>query len=166
MLTSHELFGFMSPALAGDILEFTFTSEKELYRATLHAVAQSRKLRPLFLERQPRTQRHPTMIATLSRPAQELAAANLIRGWLMKKHTALLIDFLDALGIVHQQGAVEDLPPAMDDAKLRGAIDVLLAKYPKEVVAVYLNAFSAMNDSGWTNLGEMLKSDPRLQLGG
>ena len=166
MLTSHELFGFMSPALAGDILEFTFTAEKELYRATLHAVAQSRKLRPLFLERQPRTQRHPTMIATLSRPAQELAAANLIRGWLMKKHTALLIDFLDALGIVHQRGAVEDLPPAMDDPKLRGAIDALLAKHPKEVVAVYLNAFSAMNDSGWTNLGEMLKSDPRLQLGG
>ena len=156
----------MSPALASDILEFTFTAEKELYRATLQAVAQARKLRPVFLERQPRTERHPTMVATLSRPAQELVAANLIRGWLMKKHSAVLIDFLDALGIAHQQGAVEDLPPAMDDAKLRAAIDALLAKHPAEVVAVYLNAFSAMNDSGWTNLGEMLKSDARLQLGG
>ena len=166
MLTSHELFGFMSPALASDILDYTFTAEKELYRATLHAVAQARKLRPVFLERQARAERHPTMIATLSRPAQELVAANLIRSWLMKKHTALLIDFLDALGIAHQQGAVEDLPPAMDDAKLRIAIDALLARHPPEVVAVYLNAFSAMNDSGWTNLGEMLKNDPRLQLGG
>ncbi len=155
----------MSPALAGDILEFTFTAEKDLYRVTLQAVAQARKLRPVFLERQPRTERHPTMIAALCRPAQELVAANLIRGWLMKKHTALLIDFLDALGIAHKQGAVEDLPPAVDDAKLRGAIDALLAKHPAEVVAVYLNAFSAMNDSGWTNLDEMLKTDARLQLG-
>jgi hypothetical protein len=166
MLSSHELFGFMSPALAADILEFAFTAEKDLYRATLQSVAQARKLRPVFLERQARTERHPTMIAALSRPNQELAAANLIRGWLMKKHTALLIDFLDALGVTHQQGAVEDLPPAMDDAKLRSAIDALLAKHPPEVVAIYLNAFSAMNDSGWTNLDALLKSDSRLQLGG
>ena len=156
----------MSPSLAGDILEFTFSAEKDLYRATLNSVAQARKLRPVFLERQARVERHPTMIATLSRPGQELVAANLIRGWLMKKHSAVLIDFLDALGIAHQQGAVEDLPPAMDDTRLRSAIDALLAKHPPEVVSVYLNAFSAMNDSGWTNLDALLKTDPRLQLGG
>ena len=166
MLSSHELFGFMSPSLAGDILEFTFSAEKDLYRATLNSVAQARKLRPVFLERQARVERHPTMIASLSRPGQELVAANLIRGWLMKKHSAVLIDFLDALGIAHQQGAVEDLPPAMDDTRLRSAIDALLAKHPPEVVSVYLNAFSAMNDSGWTNLDALLKTDPRLQLGG
>ena len=166
MLSSHELFGFMSPSLAGDILEFTFSAEKDLYRATLNSVAQARKLRPVFLERQARVERHPTMIASLSRPGQELVAANLIRGWLMKKHSAVLIDFLDALGIAHQQGAVEDLPPAMDDTRLRSAIDALLAKHPPEVVSVYLNAFSAMNDSGWTNLDAMLKTDARLQLGG
>jgi len=35
-----------------------------------------------------------------------------------------------------------------------------------EVVAVYLNAFSEMNEVDWPNLKAMLKSDPRLQLGG
>ena len=42
MLTSHELFGFMSPALANDIITFTFDNEKPTYRATLNAVAESR----------------------------------------------------------------------------------------------------------------------------
>ncbi|MGA2181261.1 MAG: hypothetical protein ABSH15_16985, partial [Verrucomicrobiota bacterium] len=86
MLTSHELFGFMSPNLANEIITFTFESDKPIYRATLNAVAEARHLRPVFLERQPKTQRHAAMIATLARPALDLVAGSLIRTWLLKKH--------------------------------------------------------------------------------
>ena len=68
MLTSHELFGFMSAALANEMLDFTHESDKPAYKATLGAVAQARHVRPVFLERQPRAQRQAAMIATLSRP--------------------------------------------------------------------------------------------------
>jgi hypothetical protein len=166
MLTSHELLGFMSPALALDILTYAYETNKPLYRATLGAVAEARKLRPVFLERQPRPQRHAAMLATLARPSLDMVTANLIRTWLLKKHKQVLTDFLDALGIAHQEGVVEDLPPAMDDAKIRAAVDALLAKHPPEVVAVYLNAFNEMNEVEWPSLKTMLESDPRLQLGG
>ena len=166
MLTSHELLGFMSPALALDILTYAYETDKPLYRATLGAVAEARKLRPVFLERQPRPQRHAAMLATLARPALDMVAANLIRTWLLKKHKQMLTDFLDALGIAHQEGMVEDLPPTMDDAKVRAAVDALLAKHPPEAVAVYLNAFNEMNEVEWPSLKTMLESDPRLQLGG
>lgn len=49
MLASHELLGFMSPALAAEILAFVFETEKPTYRATLSAVAEARHLRPVFL---------------------------------------------------------------------------------------------------------------------
>jgi hypothetical protein len=166
MLTSHELLGFMSPPLALDILTFAYETDKPLYHATVGAVAEARKLRPVFLERQPRPQRHTAMLATLSRPALELVAGNLLRVWLLKKHKQMLADFLDALGIPHQEGVVEDLPAEMDEAKIRAAVDVLLGKYPPEVVAVYLHAFSEMNTVGWPSLKPMLETDPRLQLGG
>ena len=166
MLTSHELLGFMSPALALDILTYAYETDKPLYRATLGAVAEARKLRPVFLERQPRPQRHAAMLATLARPALDMVAANLIRTWLLKKHKQMLTDFLDALGIAHQEGVVEDLPPTMDDAKVRAAVDALLAKHPPEAGAVYLNAFNEMNEVEWPSLKTMLESDPRLQLGG
>jgi hypothetical protein len=166
MLTSHELIGFMSPTLAGDILAYAFESDKPLYKATLQAVAEARKLRPVYLERQPKTQRHSLMLTTLTRPSLEMITANLLRTWLLKKHQALLAGFLDALGIAHKEGVVEDLPATMDDAKLKAAVDDALAKHPPEVVAVYLNAFSEMNEVDWPNLKEMLKSDSRLQLGG
>jgi len=166
MLTAHELIGFMTPKLAAEILEYAHSSEKALYKATLAAVAQARKVRPLFLERQPRAEQHNAMISTLSRPSMELAASGLLRAWLLKKHTALLTDFLDALGLPHKNGVVDDLPVAMDDTKLRSAVDGVLAKHPSEVVAVYLHAFHEMNETRWPNLKSLLETDPRLQLGG
>ncbi len=166
MLTAHELFGFMSPSLALEILTYAYETDKPLYRATLGAVAESRKLRPIFLERQPRPQRHATMLATLARPALDMVTSNLLRTWLLKKHKPMLADFLDALGITHQEGIVEDLPASIDEAKLRAAVDTLVAKYPPEAVAVYLHAFSEMNEVEWPGLKTMLDSDPRLQLGG
>jgi hypothetical protein len=166
MLTSHELIGFMSPPLALEILTYAYESDKPLYRATLSAVAEARKVRPVFLERQPRTQRHSAMLGTLARPALEMVTANLIRGWLLKKYNGMLVDFLDALGIAHKEGVVEELPATMEDAKLRAGVDALLAKYPAEVVAVYLNAFNEMNEVEWPNLKTMLEGEKRLQLGG
>ncbi|PYJ07265.1 MAG: hypothetical protein DME25_04260 [Verrucomicrobia bacterium] len=165
MLTAHELLGFMSQALALEILSYAYESDKPLYHATLTAVAEARKLRPVFLERQPRAERHVTMLAALSRPAMELVTGNLIRTWLLKKHKAMLADFLDGLGIAHEEGVVENLPDSMDDARLRTAVDGLLAKYPPETVAVYLHAFNDMNEAKWTNLKAMLESDKRLELG-
>jgi len=132
----------------------------------LNAVAQARKLRPVFLERQPRAQRHADMLATLTRPVLDPVTGNLIRAWLLKKYNAMLVDFLDTLGLPHKEGVVEDLPKSVDDPKLQEAVDKLLSKYPNEVVAIYLNAFSEMNEVDWPNLKKMLESNPRLQVGG
>ncbi|PYK57164.1 MAG: hypothetical protein DME21_17990 [Verrucomicrobia bacterium] len=134
MLTAHELIGFMSPKLSAEILEHAFSSDKELYKATLAAV-------------------------------ETVLAKHLLRSWLLKKHTALLTDFLDALGVPHKDGIVDDLPERMDDAKLRSAVETVLAKHPADVVMVYLHAFYEMNEARWPNLKAMLETEPRLQFG-
>ena len=166
MLTSHELFGFMSPTLATEILDFTFENDRDLYRATVAAVADARKLRPVFYERKPRPERNKDILAMLGKPRLDLIAGNLIRSWLLKKHQGMLIDFLNALGIAHKDGVVEDLPATIEEAKLKNAIEKLLSKYPREDVSVYLNAFYAMNDVSWINLKALLENEPRLQFGG
>jgi hypothetical protein len=166
MFTAYELFGFMPPALAGEIVEQTFATNKELYKATLAAVAQARHLRPVFLEKKPRVDRHKDMVDMLSRPRMNAAAAGLIRGWLMKSQTAMLSDFLNALGIENKDGAVDDLPDKVDDEKLKAAVNAILEIHPKEKVAVYLHAFDEMNEVRWENLKGILETEPRLQLAG
>ena len=165
MLTSHELLGFMSPSLANDILNWTYEAERPTYKAALQAVANARKLRLVFLERQPRPQRHATMVSALNRPQLEMEAGTLLRTWLVKKYKDMLVDFLNSLGLEHEDGVVESLPETMEDEKLKAAVEALLAKYPHEVVGVYLNAFNDMNEANWPNLKEMLEGDPRLVLG-
>jgi hypothetical protein len=155
----------MSPALANEILGYIFESDKQTYRATMNAVAEARKVRPVFLERQPRVQRHAMMMATLARPSADVIAAGLLRAWLMQKQNAMLVDFLNALGLPHEKGVVEGLPDAIPDDKLKAAVELLLAKYPHETVALYLNAFNGMNEANWANLKAMLETDARLQLG-
>jgi hypothetical protein len=165
MLSSHELFGFMSPKLATDILDYTFQNDRDLYRLTVKAVAEAKKLRPVFLERKPRVDRDKDILSLLTSPRLEVAAGGLLRGWLLKKNQQMLIDFLNGVGIAHENGVVEDLPQKVDEKKIKASVDALLAKYPREEVAVYLNAFLAMNEVDWGALKQMLENDPRLQFG-
>jgi hypothetical protein len=165
MLTAHEILGFMSPSLALEMLEQVYQSEKPVYRAILNAVAEVKKVRPIFLEHKPRAERNQELLATLVKPRLETMAVTLLQTWLLKHQAAMLTQFLDSLGITHQNGAVDNLPETMDDAKLKPAVDGLLEKFPREHVAVYLRAFNDLNEAEWPTLAEMLDKDTRLQLG-
>jgi hypothetical protein len=164
-MAPHELFAAMSPKLAAEILEYTYSNDKDLYRGAVAVVAEARKVRPVFLERQPRAERFTTMRAVLSRPVATLAADNLIRNWLLKKQNVLLIDFLDLLKVKHDKGVVETIPESIDDTVLQQAVDGVLARHPPEAVALYLHAFNSMDEAHWKNLDEMLYTDSRLELG-
>ena len=164
-MTASELLAAISPALAQRILEEVHATDKELYRVALASAAQAKKVRPIFLERQPRADQHRTLLALLKRPEFNTIAGNLISGWLVKNQSALLIDFLDALKIKHEKGVVENLPEKIDDADLNNAVGLLLGKHSAEVVALYLRAFNDMNDANWPNLQKLLAEDARLKLG-
>lgn len=155
----------MSPALANEILNYAYETDKRVYKASLNGVAQALRVRPVYLERQPRPQRHASMVQVLSKPGLDVVSGGLLRAWLLQKHKQMLVDFLTALEIKNDNGVVDDLPPSVDDAKLKAAIETLLSKHPHEAVAVYLNAFNEMNQANWANLKTILESDSRLQFG-
>ena len=68
----------------------------------------------------------------------------------------LLIDFLTALHIPHQNGVVDTLPATVDDKDLHDAVELLLSKNTPEVVGLYLRAFHDMNEADWPNLKKIL----------
>ena len=164
MMTLNEIVGFMPPALATEILDDVFADDRQLYRAVSGEVAAALKQRPLFFEKKPRTERNKVILDMLTRPRMQNTAATLLRGWLVKSEAPMLATFMDALGVEHKNGVVEDFPEEVDEAKLNEAVDKLLATYPQEKVLVYLNSFSAMNDAPWKSLTKRLEEDKRLQL--
>ena len=164
MLSFHELIGFMSPKMANRILEDTQANNREVYRALVAAMAQAQKMRPVFIGRQPKERRHKNFVQMLSRAGSEEHAGNLIRGWLFKEHKDVLTGFLGKLGIEHEEGMVNDLPESISDDALNAAVDLLIEKYDRELVAVYLTAFNASNENRWGNLDALLAEDERLQF--
>ena len=166
MLTFHELIGFMSPKMANRILEDTQDNNREVYRALVASMAQAQKMRPVFIGRQPKERRHKSFVQMLSRAGSEEHAGNLIRGWLFKEHKDLLTGFLGKLGIEHEEGMVNDLPESISDDALNAAVNLLIEKYDRELVAVYLTAFNASNENRWGNLDALLAEDERLQFHG
>ena len=166
MLSFHELIGFMSPKMANRILEDTQANNREVYRALVASMAQAQKMRPVFIGRQPKERRHKSFVQMLSRAGSEEHAGNLIRGWLFKEQKDVLTDFLGKLGIEHEEGMVDDLPESISDDALNAAVDLLIEKYDRELIAVYLTAFNASNENRWGNLDDLLADDERLQLHG
>lgn len=164
-MNASEIFQHLSPALAEQTLSYLNTAEKPTYKVAIQTLAAQRKLRPVFVERKPRVERHAWMQTALARPANSEIAANLLQMWLMGAQAPVLCDFLDALGIEHDEhGGIEDLPTAPDAEKLGAAVDAILAKHPPEVVAVYLHSFQTMDIAGWPALGDLLAKDERLRL--
>jgi hypothetical protein len=164
MLSCHELFGFMPGPLAVEIVDAVFHADKPAYHTLLNTVAAIRKVRPEFLRKRPKAERHRDMAASLGNPRLEEAAAALLRQWLTSTQSAMLMDFLNRLGIAHRQGIVEDFPDKVEDAALAAAVDELLGKYPDKKVSVYLHSLAAMKLVNWPNLDTMLHQDPRVQL--
>ena len=164
MLNSYELIGFLSPDLSQRILTDTAGDNRELYEATLAGVSQLRGLRPQYLKRQSPPARQQLILDSLKRPAAEDTASQLLSGWLIKHQSGMLTQFLDALGIEHEDGVVDDLPGEIKHDALNSALEKLLAGNEREIVILYLHAFHAMNGAGWANLEAALENDERLQF--
>ncbi len=164
MLKCHEILAFMPQDLAQEILDHAYNTDKGNYRLALKAVADARRVRPVFLQQKPRVERHKDMLTVLCRPQLEPVTGQLLSSWLINTQGPMLTDFMDALGIAHERGVIADCPTTVDDTKLTAAIDLLLGRYPQPKVAVYLNSFYVTCDVQWPKLAECLERDPRLQL--
>ena len=166
-MKSHEIFQHMSPDLAVEILGYLQNERTAVFKSVVSGLASQRKLRIVFVERKPPVERYAWIKTALSRKAGDTLAAHSLETWLLGAQKPMLCDFLDSLGIGHDEdGTVENLPDSPPKEKLSASIDRLLVKYPAETVAVYLHAFHDMDSKvSWPPLGEVLTDDERLRLG-
>lgn len=157
----------MSPALGVEILTYLQKEQTPVFKTVVQGLAQQRKLRPVFIERKPPAERYAWLQGALGRNGSDTFAAHILQSWLLGACKTLLCDFLDSLGIAHDaDGAVEELPESPPKEKLHQVITELLAKYPAEKIAVYLNAFHDLDSTvSWPPLGQVLVEDERLKLG-
>ena len=65
-------------------------------------------------------------------------------------------DFLDALGVAHEEGLIKDETVGKPDSdKLKTAADQIAAKYPPEDVALYFSTLISQDPETWGELAEL-----------
>jgi len=85
----------------------------------------------------------------------ELVAARLLVAYHLAHQRAMMGSFLDALGIKHENGLIEDEemgPPSPE--KLREATAAIATQYPPEDVALYLSTLVWQDPETWGGLTE------------
>ena len=166
MLKCYEIFERSSPELINEIFIYLHDKEKAVYKAAIQNLAAQRKLRPVFVERKPKAERHLWLKRALSRKPADEFAIQVLQIWLLGAQRDLICEFLDQLGIPHDgKGFVDKLPPEPSSNTFKTAVNQLLERHRPETVAVYLHVFQTLDDAGWKGLEEILTSDPRLKIG-
>ncbi len=161
----YEIFSKISPELTNEMFAYLLEFEKPVYKAMIQNIASRRKLRPVFIERKPKNERYLWLQQALSLKSADDITLQVLQIWLLGAQRELICEFLDSLGIAHDgKGVVENLPAAPSRERLNDTITRLLEKRSPEVVAVYLYAFQAMDETGWSVLDEALAADPRFSL--
>ncbi len=167
-MTSYTIFQRADEATVALILDWLRNQERGLYRAAINELSALKKLRPQYVKQKPVTEQFEWLKKMLSWKPAETIGDHLLQVWLVRKQESMLVNFLNALGIEHNgHGMVDgDLPESLDAEKLGTAVKDLYEKNPAGVVSVYLQMFQNQTDNGWTELQEILDSEPRFTLRG
>jgi hypothetical protein len=115
-------------------------------------IAQQKKFRPktvvgLDIDRKTRH------LATMPSLPDQIAARALIIYHLAEQR-AMMGAFLDALGIVHENGLIEDEAVQPEAEKIAGAVARLKAEYPPDDVRLYFSTLMSQDPETWKSLAE------------
>ena len=156
-ITIRGIWGGMSDETAASVLGDVKREAPDLYREALAKSAAAFRMRPEALRQQPLSRQAATIRRALTQVTQQDLGSHILIDWLGKTQKPMLAQFLDELGIEHEDGMVkEGIGPEPAPATLAAAIANLRAAFPPENVRVYLQAFSVITADGWAQLPEMI----------
>lgn len=166
-MKAYELFTVVPSSLVTEMLDWFRANDRNVYKAAVSSLTSHRKLRPVYVERKPRTEQYAWIQNALTSKQSEVIGEHLLQAWLMAGKEEMLARFCDATGIEHDgKGSITgELPTEIEAAKVDAAVEELLKHDDKAVVAVYLQVFNLQRPGGWPTLSAKLESDERLKLG-
>ncbi len=156
-MRANEVFSWLGPERTRRLLEELLKETPGAAGIALGAAAEAFRLRPQFLRRQPIEKRAEWVRRALSRPSSAPAAEQVLAEYFLSAHRPLLVELLDALGVQHEEGELQELSPACPEAKqLRQTVTSFRKGEGPEMRELLLRAFAAQSAISWPALEEML----------
>ncbi|HJR61763.1 MAG TPA: hypothetical protein VJ813_20315 [Vicinamibacterales bacterium] len=100
-------------------------------------------------------ERKARYLATLPGISETVAARALV-SYHLEHQRPMMAAFLDALGIAHEDGLInEENVPAPDAERVRAAADTLAEKYPADDVSLYFSTLVSQDPETWGELAKL-----------
>ena len=158
-MRSYQIFSAMSLDRAGAIMSGLSENAPQMFKQALLAASASMNARPTYLQRQPFEKQVGAVRRALSRVAADGGAEEVLAVYFLECRKELLVEWLDLLGIKHEDGILEaDSPAAPSKAELQRACDTFCGVDDDDDRSLLLNAFAAQSAIDWPDLEALLDS--------
>lgn len=156
-MKSHQIFSAMGSSDALEFLEELKREAPSTAQVALQATAAAFKLRSDFLRRQPKARQAEWVRQTLARSSMNPVAEEVLAQYFLDRHGDLLCEWLDLLGISHDNGVLEATSPPCPDA---GVLEEALSKFRSgdhsKRRELLIRAFAAQSSVDWPELEILL----------
>jgi hypothetical protein len=156
-MRSYQIFAAMSPDRAVAVMSGLSENAPQMFKQALLAASASMNARPTYLQRQPFEKQVGAVRRALSRVAANGVAEEILAVYFLECRKALLVEWLDLLGIKHEDGILEaDSPVAPGKAELQKARDTFCSVNDDGDRSLLLSAFAAQSAIDWPDLEALL----------
>jgi hypothetical protein len=153
----HQVFARLSPERALVLLSKVQEKLPGVYTQALGAACVTLKARPQFMMKQPKEKRAQFVRQALSRFAAAPIAEEVLAAYFLEVRRDLLTEWLDALGIEHENGVLkQDDPPEPARATIESAVAKFRSGADPEDRQLLLEAFAAQSAVEWPALDALL----------
>jgi hypothetical protein len=159
---AYQVFARMSPERTHTLLEGLRAGAPAIYTQALAAASAWLRARPQFVMKQSPEKRAKLVRQALARVSTSLVAEEVLAAYFLQVKKPLLIEWLDAIGLEHEEGGLKaDAPPEPERAALEKAVAAYRSK-PDDAAdrALLLEAFAAQSAIDWPALEELIAASP------
>lgn len=156
-MKAHQVFSRMSQERALEMLTRVYEKLPGVYNQAVGAACVTLKARPQFMMKQSKEKRAQFVRQALSRFAAAPIAEEVLAAYFLEVRRDLLTEWLDALGVEHENGILKNDDPAQPT---REALEAAIAKFrtgeSAEDRQLLLEAFAAQSAVEWPALDALL----------
>ena len=153
----HEIFAAMPPEQAEAFFGRLAQESPMMFAQSVHAAAAAMKSRPQYLLKQPMPKRVASVRRALTRVASSNLAEEILAVYFLECRQSLLTEWLDALGLDHDEGVLKEETPASPDAtELEKTVAAYRSAEDDPDRLLLLRAFAAQNAINWPALDALI----------
>ena len=156
----HQIFAAMSQEKCEQRMAKISQEAPEVFRQTVTAAATTLKFRPQYLWKQPISKRVAAVRRVLARSGSNSLAEELLAIYFLKCRLELLTEWLDLLGLTHQDGVLTDDEASCPDA---AELEKKVKKFRNgndDDCELLLCVFAGQAAIDWPALDEILARSP------